>query len=78
MTRSRSLIFSIIRQKKIGLFIYTLSKCPDGMRPGGLAEQSLRPYYLVFTAYAVAIVLVAAWAGSIAKRLSDVEDRLAE
>ena len=38
MTRSRSLIFSIIRQKKIGLFIYTLSKCPDGIRPGGLAS----------------------------------------
>ena len=50
----------------------------EAMRPGGMAEQSLRPYYLVFAAYAVAIVLVAAWAGSIAKRLSDVEARLAE
>jgi len=42
------------------------------------AGQSLRPYWHVFIAYAIPIVLVMAWAGSIAKRLGDVEDRLGE
>jgi hypothetical protein len=42
------------------------------------AGQSLRPYWHVFIAYAIAIVLVMVWAGSIAKRLRDVEDRLGE
>jgi hypothetical protein len=43
-----------------------------------LASQSLRPYWHVFIAYAVAIVMVMLWAGSIAKRLADVERRLGE
>ncbi len=46
--------------------------------PSELASQSLRPYWHVFIAYAIAIVLVMVWAGSIAKRLSDVESRLGE
>jgi hypothetical protein len=41
-----------------------------------LAQQSLRPYWHVFIAYALVIVLVIAWAGSIAKRLAEVEARL--
>ena len=49
-----------------------------GLPPGALAEQSLRPYWHVFIAYAIVIVAVMVWAGSIAKRLSYVEDRLAE
>lgn len=48
-----------------------------GLRPASeLATQSLRPYWHVFIAYAIAIIMVMVWAGSIAKRLSDVEDRL--
>ena len=46
--------------------------------PSELASQSLRPYWHVFIAYAIAIMMVMAWAGSIAKRLSDVERRLGE
>lgn len=46
--------------------------------PSAIAQQSLRPYMHVFIAYAIAIVLVMVWAGSIAMRLSDVERRLAE
>ena len=42
----------------------------------GLARQSLRPYWHVFIAYAIAIVLVLAWVVSISRRLRDVEDRL--
>lgn len=43
-----------------------------------LARQSLRPYWHVFAAYAIAIVLIGGWAFSIARRLADVEDRLVD
>ncbi len=47
--------------------------------PGDLlAQQSLRASRLVFIAYAIVIVLIMAWAGSISKRLGQVEDRLGE
>lgn len=46
------------------------------MPAAGLARQSLRPYWHVFIAYAIAIVLVLAWVVSISRRLRDVEERL--
>ena len=42
----------------------------------GLARQSLRPYWHVFIADTIAIVLVLAWVVSISRRLRDVEERL--
>lgn len=48
------------------------------MPAAGMARQSLRPYWHVFIAYAIAIALVLAWVVSISKRLRDVEDRLKE
>ena len=45
-------------------------------RPSGLAGQGLRPYWHVFAAYTIAIVLVMVWVASIARRLRDVEERL--
>lgn len=44
----------------------------------GLGQQSLRPYWHVFAAYALVILLVAAWALSISRRLRDVESRLSD
>lgn len=45
--------------------------------PGNtLATQTLRPYWHVFIAYAIAIVLVLGWVISIGRRLRDVEERL--
>ncbi|MDH3208143.1 MAG: hypothetical protein OEO79_16195 [Gemmatimonadota bacterium] len=41
-----------------------------------LARQSLRPYWHVFAAYTIAIVLIGGWAVSIARRLRAVEERL--
>jgi len=41
-----------------------------------LAQQSLRPYWHVFAAYTLVIVLVGGWAVSIARRLRNVEQRL--
>ena len=46
--------------------------------PSALAQQSLRPYWHVFVAYSIVILLVAGWAGSIAKRLGEVERRLGD
>ena len=47
--------------------------------PGSaMAEQSLRPYWHVFIAYAIAIVLVLGWVISIGRRLKDVEERLGQ
>lgn len=43
--------------------------------PGG---QSLRPYWHVFIAYAIAIALVLGWVVSIGRRLRDVEERLGQ
>jgi len=47
-------------------------------QPGALATQSLRPYWHVFIAYTIAIVLVLGWVISIGRRLRDVEERLGD
>ena len=41
-----------------------------------LGQQNLRPYWHVFVAYTIVIVLVLVWVISIGRRLRDVEDRL--
>lgn len=51
----------------------------EGAMPAaGLARQTLRPYWHVFIAYAIAILVVLAWVVSISRRLKDVEERLEE
>lgn len=46
--------------------------------PSSLAGQSLKPYWHVFIAYTIAIVLIMGWAVSIGRRLSDLEKRLVD
>ena len=43
-----------------------------------LAQQNLRPYWHVFTAYTIVIALVGGWAVSIARRLRSIEERLVD
>lgn len=43
-----------------------------------LARQSLKPYWHVFAAYTIVIVMVGGWAVSIARRLRAIEDRLVD
>lgn len=43
-----------------------------------IGAQSLRPYWNVFIAYAIAIVMVLAWVISIGRRLKAVEEKLGE
>ena len=49
-----------------------------GLPSSGIGAQSLRPYWHVFIAYAIAILLVLGWVISIGRRLRDVEERLSE
>jgi CcmD family protein len=43
---------------------------------GAMGQQSLRPYWHVFIAYAIAVVFILGWVVSIARRLSALERRL--
>ena len=50
-----------------------------GQLPGSqMAGQSLRQYWHVFIAYAIAIVMVLGWVVSIAGRLARIEAELGE
>jgi hypothetical protein len=48
------------------------------LQASGLGSQTLRPYWHVFVAYAVVIIMIGAWAFSISRRLKNVEDRLVD
>lgn len=65
------------------LLLATSSALAVAQQPGGLPQsslptQSLRPYWHVFIAYTIAIVLVLGWVISIGRRLRDVEERLGQ
>jgi len=49
-----------------------------GLPASTMGAQSLRPYWHVFIAYTIAIVLVLGWVISIGRRLKDVEERLGQ
>ena len=44
----------------------------------GMGAQSLRPYWHVFIAYAIAIALILGWVVSIGRRMSSLESRISE
>lgn len=50
----------------------------QGLPASTMGSQSLRPYWHVFIAYSIAILLVLGWVLSIGRRLKDVEKRLGE
>lgn len=62
----------------LGVGLAAAQEMPGLGAPTALAQQSLRPYWHVFIAYSIVILLVAGWAGSIAKRLGEVERRLGD
>ena len=80
MTRTRTLL--VRTALALGLVLLLSAVTVAAQQAGGVPQataatpQSLRPYWHVFVAYAIAIVLVGGWAVSIARRLRDVEDRL--
>lgn len=66
---------SVVSGAVLGLGAQEMESLP---RVSGQAAQSLRPYWHVFAAYAIAIVLIGGWAVSISRRLRDVERRLTD
>ncbi len=79
MSRIRTLLRGLLPTALLALTATASAAQEMGLDPPSeLAQQSLRPYLHVFAAYAIAIVLVMVWAGSIAKRLGEVEARLGE
>lgn len=51
----------------------------DGQVPASqMAAQSLKPYWHVFIAYAIAIAMMLGWVVSIARRLARIEAQLGE
>jgi hypothetical protein len=50
----------------------------EGLPASTMGAQSLRPYWHVFIAYSLAILLVLGWVVSIGRRLKNVEKRLGE
>ena len=62
----------------LGVGLVAAQEMPGLGAPTALAQQSLRPYWHVFIAYSIVILLVAGWVGSIAKRLGEVERRLGD
>lgn len=43
-----------------------------------LGQQNLRPFWHVFAAYAIVIIVIGGWAVSIGRRLRQVEERLVD
>jgi len=61
------------------LFLLLAAVDVEGQLPGNqMATQSLRAYWHVFIAYAIAIVMVLGWVVSIARRLARIEAQLGE
>lgn len=75
MTRLRELIPAATRGSAVALLAVALFASPVWAQA---TPTGLRPYWHVFIAYAIAIVLIMAWAISIARRLGDLEKRLGE
>ena len=69
-----------LRMVALPLFILLLVATDvGGQLPGSqMATQSLRPYWHVFIAYAIVIVMVLGWVVSIARRLARIETQLGE
>jgi CcmD family protein len=56
-----------------------LTAAQTSQLPGAtVGQQSLRPYWHVFIAYSIVILLIGGWAISIARRLRGIEDRLVD
>ena len=70
----RSFILSLagLAVTAVVTFAQEASGVPQANR---LAEQDLRPYWHVFAAYALVIIMIGGWAISIAQRLRAIEDR---
>ena len=58
------------------LFLVLSTAASAQIEPGALAQQSLRAYWHVFIAYAIAWALIFGWVVSLARRLGRVAREL--
>lgn len=77
-TFSRTAALAILPVLLVALLAAELRAQSQGMPSTGLGSQSLRPYWHVFIAYTIAIVLILGWVISIGRRLREVEERLGQ
>ena len=80
MNRSKTLVVALLSVSLLVVSATGLAgqEIPGLPQPSALASQSLRPYWHVFIAYSIVIVLVLGWVISIGRRLREVEDRLGD
>lgn len=71
-------LHQLVRSLLTALLLAVASSPVAAQATSANAIGGLRAYWHVFIAYAVVIVLVLGWVISIARRLKDVEQRLAE
>lgn len=71
--RSLVIAFVLIVSTAVSVAAQESAGLPQASR---LAEQTLRPYWHVFAAYTLVILVIGGWAVSIARRLRAIEDRL--
>ena len=70
--------FRHLRSSILAVLAMLVVASPLAAQAAELGRQSLRPYWHVFVAYALVILLVAGWAFSIGRRLREVERRLVD
>ena len=58
------------------LFLALSTAASAQIEPGALAQQSLRPYWHVFIAYAIVWALMFGWVVSLARRMGQVAREL--
>ena len=80
LTRTASLIRSTLPAVLMLLVVAGVATAQETAFPqaSALGQQSLKPYWHVFIAYAIAVALILAWVVSIARRLSALERRLVD
>ena len=80
LSRTTSLIRSTLPAVLILLVVAGVAAAQETAFPqaSALGQQSLKPYWHVFIAYAIAVVLILGWVASIARRLAALERRLVD
>ncbi len=80
LTRTVSLIRSTLPAVLMLLVVAGVAMAQETAFPqaSALGQQSLKPFWHVFIAYAIAVALILGWVVSIARRLSALERRLVD
>lgn len=78
MDRIKNTVSRLLALVLLALAAAPIAAQEPALPSAGIGAQSLRPYWNVFIAYAIAIVMVLAWVISIGRRLKAVEEKLGE